>query len=70
MPELVAILHYVGLAAVLVGFNSYLRHETGMEQKILVNIRSDRGCSSGYFIAALPVTFTGSEAFDDLLRGR
>ena len=30
MPELVAILHsFVGLAAVLVGFNSYLQHETG-----------------------------------------
>ena len=36
MPELVAILHsFVGLAAVLVGFNSYLQHETGMEHVCL-----------------------------------
>ena len=57
MPELVAILHsFVGLAAVLVGFNSYLQHETGMEQ-ILVNIHLTE-VFLGIFIGA--VTFTGS----------
>ncbi|MFQ7389270.1 MAG: NAD(P)(+) transhydrogenase (Re/Si-specific) subunit beta [Escherichia sp.] len=56
MPELVAILHsFVGLA-VLVGFNSYLQHETGMEQ-ILVNIHLTE-VFLGIFIGA--VTFTGS----------
>ena len=57
MPELVAVLHsFVGLAAVLVGFNSYLQHETGMEQ-ILVNIHLTE-VFLGIFIGA--VTFTGS----------
>jgi NAD(P) transhydrogenase subunit beta len=56
MPELVAILHSLGLAAVLVGFNSYLQHETGMEQ-ILVNIHLTE-VFLGIFIGA--VTFTGS----------
>ncbi|MDU5715477.1 MAG: NAD(P)(+) transhydrogenase (Re/Si-specific) subunit beta, partial [Citrobacter freundii] len=57
MPELVAILHsFVGLAAVLVGFNSYLYHDTGLEP-ILVNIHLTE-VFLGIFIGA--VTFTGS----------
>lgn len=57
MPELVAILHsFVGLAAVLVGFNSYLYHEAGLEP-ILVNIHLTE-VFLGIFIGA--VTFTGS----------
>ena len=56
MPELVAILHsFVGLAAVLVGFNSYLYHEPGLEP-ILVNIHLTE-VFLGIFIGA--VTFTG-----------
>jgi NAD(P) transhydrogenase subunit beta len=47
----------VGLAAVLVGFNSYLHHEAGMEQ-ILVNIHLTTEVFLGIFIGA--VTFTGS----------
>ncbi|STI86038.1 NAD(P) transhydrogenase subunit beta [Escherichia coli] len=56
MPELVAILHsFVGLAAVLVGFNSYLHHDAGMAP-ILVNIHLTE-VFLGIFIGA--VTFTG-----------
>lgn len=56
MPELVAILHsFVGLAAVLVGFNSYgLTHEI---DPVLMNIHSVE-VFLGIFIGA--VTFTGS----------
>ena len=56
MPELVAILHsFVGLAAVLVGFNSYgLTHET---DPVLMNIHNVE-VFLGIFIGA--VTFTGS----------
>lgn len=56
MPELVAILHsFVGLAAVLVGFNSYgLTNET---DPVLMNIHNVE-VFLGIFIGA--VTFTGS----------
>ena len=67
MPELVAILHsFVGLAAVLVGFNSYLYHEAGMEP-ILVNIHLTE-VFLGIFIGA--VTFTGSIVAFGKLRGK
>ncbi len=57
MPELVAILHsFVGLAAVLVGFNSYVVMTRGMAP-ILVNIHLTE-VFLGIFIGA--VTFTGS----------
>ncbi|UXA36111.1 Re/Si-specific NAD(P)(+) transhydrogenase subunit beta [Proteus terrae] len=57
MPELVAILHsFVGLAAVLVGFNSYLDHNTAMDP-VMVNIHLTE-VFLGIFIGA--VTFTGS----------
>lgn len=67
MPELVAILHsFVGLAAVLVGFNSYLYHDTGLEP-ILVNIHLTE-VFLGIFIGA--VTFTGSVVAFGKLRGK
>mgnify|MGYP000354726532 FL=1 len=67
MPELVAILHsFVGLAAVLVGFNSYLYHEPGMAP-ILVNIHLTE-VFLGIFIGA--VTFTGSIVAFGKLRGK
>lgn len=67
MPELVAILHsFVGLAAVLVGFNSYLYHDTGTEP-ILVNIHLTE-VFLGIFIGA--VTFTGSVVAFGKLRGK
>lgn len=65
MPELVAILHsFVGLAAVLVGYNSLLEHGalTGIELTIhLVEV------FLGVFIGA--VTFTGSVVAFGKLRG-
>ncbi|AWB53699.1 Re/Si-specific NAD(P)(+) transhydrogenase subunit beta [Pasteurella multocida] len=82
MPELVAILHsFVGLAAVLVGFNSYgLLHEAVMpanldaaaqaafiaEQQVLSNIHNVE-VFLGIFIGA--VTFTGSVVAFGKLRG-
>ncbi|MBE2894028.1 Re/Si-specific NAD(P)(+) transhydrogenase subunit beta [Spirabiliibacterium falconis] len=65
MPELVAILHsFVGLAAVLVGFNSYLEHPT--LDPIMQNIH-DVEVFLGIFIGA--VTFTGSIVAFGKLRG-
>ncbi len=65
MPELVAMLHsFVGLAAVAVGYNSYLEHGTmtGMALNIhLVEV------FLGVFIGA--VTFTGSVVAFGKLRG-
>ncbi|MGL4456094.1 MAG: Re/Si-specific NAD(P)(+) transhydrogenase subunit beta [Plesiomonas sp.] len=56
MPELVAVLHsFVGLAAVLVGINSYLDH--GVAEGVLLNIHLTE-VFIGIFIGA--VTFTGS----------
>ncbi|TPE19564.1 Re/Si-specific NAD(P)(+) transhydrogenase subunit beta [Pantoea vagans] len=57
MPELVAILHsFVGLAAVLVGINSYIDHAPGLPAAI-ENIHLSE-VFIGIFIGA--VTFTGS----------
>lgn len=57
MPELVAILHsFVGLAAVLVGFNSYLDHNPAIDP-VMANIHLTE-VFLGIFIGA--VTFTGS----------
>ncbi|AIT67871.1 Re/Si-specific NAD(P)(+) transhydrogenase subunit beta [Haemophilus influenzae] len=83
MPELVAILHsFVGLAAVLVGFNSYgLHHEALMpegldaaaqaafvaEQEVLTNIHNVE-VFLGIFIGA--VTFTGSVVAFGKLSGK
>ena len=79
MPELVAILHsFVGLAAVLVGFNSYgLYHEAGLdaaaqaafvaEQALLTNIHNVE-VFLGIFIGA--VTFTGSVVAFGKLSGK
>ena len=65
MPELVAILHsFVGLAAVLVGFNSYLDH--GNLTGTLLNIHLTE-VFLGVFIGA--VTFTGSIVAFGKLRG-
>lgn len=72
MPELVAMLHsFVGLAAVLVGFNSYFElghHAIAItdEQKIALNIHLVE-VFLGVFIGA--VTFTGSIVAYGKLRG-
>lgn len=57
MPELVAILHsFVGVAAVLVGFNSFIAHDV-FSDRIMENIHLIE-IFPGIFIGA--VTFTGS----------
>ncbi|MBE8421298.1 NAD(P)(+) transhydrogenase (Re/Si-specific) subunit beta, partial [Leptospira interrogans serovar Pomona] len=67
MPELVAILHsFVGLAAVLVGFTSYLYHDARLAP-VLVNIHLTE-VFLGIFIGA--VTFTGSIVAFGKLRGK
>ncbi|MEQ5117723.1 Re/Si-specific NAD(P)(+) transhydrogenase subunit beta [Morganella morganii] len=58
MPELVAVLHsFVGLAAVLVGFNSYMDHDQALTSAVMNNIHLTE-VFLGIFIGA--VTFTGS----------
>ncbi|WP_159566312.1 Re/Si-specific NAD(P)(+) transhydrogenase subunit beta [Budvicia diplopodorum] len=72
MPELVAILHsFVGLAAVLVGFNSYIvgPHMAGVKPEdlqVVLNIHNVE-VFLGIFIGA--VTFTGSIVAFGKLRG-
>lgn len=67
MPQLVAILHsFVGLAAVLVGFNSYIDHQPDMTA-IEVNIHLTE-VFLGIFIGA--VTFTGSVVAFGKLHGK
>ncbi|MFZ4832120.1 Re/Si-specific NAD(P)(+) transhydrogenase subunit beta [Rouxiella sp. Mn2063] len=67
MPELVAILHsFVGLAAVLVGFNSYLDHGVTPMDAVMENIHLTE-IFLGIFIGA--VTFTGSIVAFGKLRG-
>lgn len=57
MPQLVALLHsFVGLAAVLVGFNSFLEH--GANTKTVAGIIHGVETYIGVFIGA--ITFTGS----------
>ena len=67
MPELVAILHsFVGLAAVLVGVNSYIDHGPGLDA-VMENIHLTE-IFLGIFIGA--VTFTGSLVAFGKLRGK
>ncbi|WP_092519373.1 Re/Si-specific NAD(P)(+) transhydrogenase subunit beta [Xenorhabdus japonica] len=67
MPELVAILHsFVGLAAVLVGFNSFITHDI-FATPIMENIHLTE-VFLGVFIGA--VTFTGSVVAFGKLRGK
>ncbi|MDN3653237.1 Re/Si-specific NAD(P)(+) transhydrogenase subunit beta [Thalassotalea ponticola] len=66
MPELVAILHsFVGLAAVFVGFNSYLAHDPTITGSALTIHNVE--IFLGVFIGA--VTFTGSVVAFAKLRG-
>lgn len=71
MPELVAILHsFVGLAAVFVGFNSYLNIYAGEhvpESSVLLNIELTE-IFLGVFIGA--ITFTGSVVAYGKLHGK
>ena len=73
MPELVAILHsFVGLAAVLVGFNSYFEMSQGISLTITEQARVENNIHLaeiflGVFIGA--VTFTGSVVAFGKLRG-
>ncbi|WP_115719000.1 Re/Si-specific NAD(P)(+) transhydrogenase subunit beta [Gallaecimonas mangrovi] len=65
MPELVAILHsFVGLAAVLVGYNSWLSHEQMTGAMLGIHLTE---VFLGVFIGA--VTFTGSIVAFGKLRG-
>lgn len=67
MPQLVAILHsFVGLAAVLVGYNSYLDHAPGIVP-VMENIHLTE-VFLGVFIGA--VTFTGSVVAFGKLQGK
>lgn len=67
MPELIAVLHsFVGLAAVLVGFNSYLTMDHKIADDVLTNIHLVE-VFLGVFIGA--VTFTGSIVAFAKLRG-
>lgn len=67
MPELVAVLHsFVGLAAVLVGFNSYIMMDHKTAADVLTNIHIVE-VFLGVFIGA--VTFTGSIVAFAKLRG-
>ncbi|WP_340620437.1 Re/Si-specific NAD(P)(+) transhydrogenase subunit beta [Xenorhabdus siamensis] len=67
MPELVAILHsFVGLAAVLVGFNSFMAHDI-FSDAIMEHIHLTE-VFLGIFIGA--VTFTGSVVAFGKLRGK
>ncbi|HGN1705053.1 TPA: Re/Si-specific NAD(P)(+) transhydrogenase subunit beta [Providencia rettgeri] len=67
MPELVAILHsFVGLAAVLVGFNSFIASEGHMDS-VMENIHLTE-VFLGIFIGA--VTFTGSVVAYGKLSGK
>ncbi|WP_213989526.1 Re/Si-specific NAD(P)(+) transhydrogenase subunit beta [Sodalis sp. dw_96] len=67
MPELVAILHsFVGLAAVLVGYNSYLDQGEILDA-VMINIHLTE-VFLGIFIGA--VTFTGSIVAFGKLRGK